>query len=197
MITKKLLTPGVIRKGMVITLAIGLFTMAGLLLSSTTPATWRSLSMIHPKNICLMLGVVFLSWLVEGWRVKTIAYLLGEHLSLFDTLRINLAPSFRNITPLYSGSVPTKFTSCTSRSFHRQSLGHCHDSRHLHQSPGVNRRSLASFYFSGKLLNEIGLASPGRILNYIILGALIFAGVLLLLLLRPTKGTFLIRRFSG
>src|SRR5690606_27211465 len=32
-------------------------------------------------------------------------------------------------------------------------------------------------------------------LNYIILGALIFAGVLLLLLFRPAKGTFLIRRF--
>ncbi|NLW59992.1 MAG: flippase-like domain-containing protein [Firmicutes bacterium] len=197
MITKKLLTPGVIRKGMVITLAIGLFTMAGLLLSSTTPATWRSLSMIHPKNICLMLGVVFLSWLVEGWRVKTIAYLLGEHLSLFDTLRINLATIFSgNITPLYSGSVPTQVYL-----LHQQGLSIGKASaivtiRVTFTSLLVSIGGpLLLFIFRGKLLNEIGLASLAGFLNYIILGALIFAGVLLLLLLRPTKGTFLIRRF--
>ena len=175
MITKKLLTPGVIRKGMVITLAIGLFTMAGLLLSSTTPATWRSLSMIHPKNICLMLGVVFLSWLVEGWRVKTIAYLLGEHLSLFDTLRINLATIFSgNITPLYSGSVPTQVYL-----LHQQGLSIGKASaivmiRVTFTSLLVSIGGpLLLFIFRGKLLNEIGLASLAGFLNYIILGALI------------------------
>ncbi|HHT06187.1 MAG TPA: flippase-like domain-containing protein [Hydrogenispora sp.] len=195
--TKKMLTPGLVRKGMTITLTIGLFTMAGLLFSSTTPATWRSLTMIHPKNICIMLGVVILSWLVEGWRVKTIAYLLGEQIGFIDTLRINLATIFSgNITPLYSGSVPTQVYL-----LHQQGLSIGKASaivtiRVTFTSLLVSIGGpLLLYIFRGKFLDEIGLAGLAGFLNYIILGALIFAGVLLLLLFRPAKGTFLIRRF--
>jgi uncharacterized protein (TIRG00374 family) len=192
-----MLTPGLVRKGMTITLTIGLFTMAGLLFSSTTPATWRSLTMIHPKNICIMLGVVILSWLVEGWRVKTIAYLLGEQIGFIDTLRINLATIFSgNITPLYSGSVPTQVYL-----LHQQGLSIGKASaivtiRVTFTSLLVSIGGpLLLYIFRGKFLDEIGLAGLAGFLNYIILGALIFAGVLLLLLFRPAKGTFLIRRF--
>jgi uncharacterized protein (TIRG00374 family) len=192
-----MLTPGLVRKGITITLTIGLFTMAGLLFSSTTPATWRSLTMIHPKNICIMLGVVILSWLVEGWRVKTIAYLLGEQIGFIDTLRINLATIFSgNITPLYSGSVPTQVYL-----LHQQGLSIGKASaivtiRVTFTSLLVSIGGpLLLYIFRGKFLDEIGLAGLAGFLNYIILGALIFAGVLLLLLFRPAKGTFLIRRF--
>lgn len=192
-----MLTPGLVRKGMTITLTIGLFTMAGLLFSSTTPATWRSLTMIHPKNICIMLGVVILSWLVEGWRVKTIAYLLGEQIGFIDTLRINLATIFSgNITPLYSGSVPTQVYL-----LHQQGLSIGKASaivtiRVTFTSLLVSIGGpLLLYIFRGKFLDEICLAGLAGFLNYIILGALIFAGVLLLLLFRPAKGTFLIRRF--
>ena len=153
--------------------------------------------MIHPKNICIMLGVVILSWLVEGWRVKTIAYLLGEQIGFIDTLRINLATIFSgNITPLYSGSVPTQVYL-----LHQQGLSIGKASaivtiRVTFTSLLVSIGGpLLLYIFRGKFLDEIGLAGLAGFLNYIILGALIFAGVLLLLLFRPAKGTFLIRRF--
>ncbi|NLM37898.1 MAG: flippase-like domain-containing protein [Firmicutes bacterium] len=197
MATKKMLTPGLIRKGMAVTFTIGFFTIVGLLYSSTTPATWRSLSMIHPKNICLMLGVVFLSWLVEGWRVKTIAYLLGEQISFLDTLRINLATIFSgNITPLYSGSVPTQVYL-----LHQQgiSIGKASAIVTIRVTFTSLLVSIGGpfllFLFRGKLLNEIGLAGLAGFLNYIIIAALVFAGILLFLLFRPAKGTFLIGKF--
>lgn len=192
-----MLTPGFVRKGMTITLTIGLFTMAGLLFSSTTPATWRSLSMIHPKNICIMLGVVILSWLVEGWRVKTIAYLLGEQISFIDILRINLATIFSgNVTPLYSGSVPTQVYLLHQQGISIGKASAIVTIRVTFTSLLVSIGGpLLLFIFRGKLLNEIGLASLTGFINYIILGALIFAGVLLLLLFRPTKGTSMIKKF--
>ena len=160
-----MLTPGLVRKGMTITLTIGLFTMAGLLFSSTTPATWRSLTMIHPKNICIMLGVVILSWLVEGWRVKTIAYLLGEQIGFIDTLRINLATIFSgNITPLYSGSVPTQVYL-----LHQQGLSIGKASaivtiRVTFTSLLVSIGGpLLLYIFRGKFLDEIGSGGSGRI----------------------------------
>ncbi|HHW12513.1 MAG TPA: flippase-like domain-containing protein [Firmicutes bacterium] len=197
MTTKKRLTPGLIRKGIAITFIIGLFTIVGLLFSSTTPATWRSLRMIHPKNICLMVGVVVVSWLVEGWRVKTIAYLLGEQISFLDTLRINLATIFSgNITPLYSGSVPTQVYL-----LHQQgiSIGKASAIVTIRVTFTSLLVSIGGpfllFLFRGKLLNEIGLVGLAGFLNYIIIGALIFAGVLLFFLFRPTKGSFLIKKF--
>ncbi|HHT49527.1 MAG TPA: flippase-like domain-containing protein [Firmicutes bacterium] len=193
--TKKIFTADFIRKGMVLTLAIGLITMGGLLYSSTTAATWRSLRMIHPKNICLMLGIVVLSWLVEALRVKTIAHLLDERIGFFPLLRINLASIFSgNITPLYSGTLPTQVYL-----LHRQGLS-------LGKASAIVtiRLSFTSllvaiggpvllFLFRG--LNGIGLAGLAGFIKYILLLALAFAALLLLLLLRPSKGEFLIKRF--
>lgn len=197
MILKKMLTPSLVRKGMIITLTIGLFTMGGLLLSSTTTATWHSLSMIHPKNICIMLGVVVLSWLVEGWRVKTIAHLLGEQISMIDTLRINLATIFSgNITPLYSGSVPTQVYLLHQKGISIGKASAIVTIRVTFTSLLIAIGGpLLLFIFRGKLLDEIGLASLAGVLNYILLGALLFAGFLLFLLFRPSKGAFFIKKF--
>lgn len=194
--TKKTFTADFVRKGMAITLTIGLITMGGLLFSSTTAATWRSLKMIQPKNIFLMFGVVILSWLVEGLRVKTIASLLDEKIGFFEILRINLASIFSgNITPLYSGSVPTQVY-----------LLHQHGISIGKASAIVTiRLSFTSllvavggpvllFLFKGKLLDEIGLSGLAGIVNYLLLLALVFAALLLLLLFRPRKGESLVKK---
>ncbi len=191
----KFLSPALIRKGLIITLIIGLFTMGGLIISSTTADTWHSLLRIHPKNILIMLGVVVLSWLVEGLRVKTIAHLLGEKISFPDTLRINLASIFSgNITPLNSGTIPTQVYL-----LHQQgiSIGKATAIVTIRLTFTslllVIGGPLLLFIFRGKILEEIGLSSIAGLVGYILLLALLFSAFLVFLLLRPNKGEHLIR----
>ena len=194
--TKKLFTPALIRKGMMITLTLGLLTMGGLLLTSTTASTWHSLSMIHPKNILLMLGTVILSWLVEGLRVKTIAHLLDEQIGFFDTLRINLASIFSgNITPLYSGTIPTQVYLLHQKGISVGKASAIVTIRLTFTSLLVAIGGpVLLFIFRGKLLNEIGLSGFAGLIDYILIFALCFSAILLLLLLRPNKGEDLIKK---
>lgn len=197
--TKKILSPAFLRKGVTISLAIGLLTMGGLLFSSTSAATWYSLRTIHPKNILLMFGVVILSWLLEAWRVKIIARLLDESIDFFDMLRINLASIFSgNITPLYSGSVPTQVYLLHQYGI---SLGKA-------SAIVTIRLSFTSllvavggplllFLFKEQFLAAIGLTSLTSLVNYFLLLALAFAALLLLLLFRPRKGESLVKKIFG
>ncbi|HBL36310.1 MAG TPA: hypothetical protein DDZ55_05825 [Firmicutes bacterium] len=196
---KKMLTPTFIRKGMLITLTIGLITMGGLLFSSTTTATWHSLRLIHPKNICLMLGIVVLSWLVEGLRVKTIAHLLDEEVGFFTLLRINLASIFSgNITPLYSGTIPTQVYLLHQ---HGISIGKASAIVTIRLSFTSLLVSIGGpillYIFRGKLLDELGLSNLTEFVDYILLLALALSALLLFLLLRPRKGEYLIKKVFG
>lgn len=193
---KKMLTPAFIRKGMTITLTIGLATMGGLLLSSTNLSTWRSLRLIHPKNIGLMLGIVVLSWWIEGLRVKTIAHLLDEDVRFFDLLRINLASIFSgNITPLYSGTIPTQVYLLHQ---HGISIGKASAIVTIRLSFTSLLLSIGGpillYLFRGKLLDEIGLSYLAGFVDYILLLALAFSVLLLFLLLRPHKGEYLVKK---
>jgi hypothetical protein len=194
---KKVLSPALIRKGLIITLSIGLITMGILLYSSTTPETWHSLRNIHLKNILLMLGAVVLSWLIEGFRVKTIASLLDEQIGFFDILRINLASIFSgNVTPLYSGTIPTQVYF-----FHRKGISVGKATAIVTIRLSFTSLLLAIggplllFIFKGKILDEIGLSHLAGFINYILLLALFFFGFLLFLLLKPDKGEILINKF--
>ncbi len=194
---KKVLSPSLIRKGLILTLSIGLITMGVLLFFSTTPETWHSLRNIRLKNILLMLGAVLLSWLVEGFRVKTIALLLGEQIAFFDILRINLASIFSgNITPLYSGTIPAQVYF-----FHQKGISVGKATAIVTIRLSFTSLLLAIggpfllFIFKGRILEEIGLSHLAGFVNYILLLALFFSGFLLFLLLRPNKGEILINKF--
>ncbi|HEY8392774.1 MAG TPA: flippase-like domain-containing protein [Capillibacterium sp.] len=194
--TKKIFTTDFVRKGIMLSLTIGFITMGGLLFSSANAATWYSLRTIHPKNILLMLGVVILSWLLEAWRVKIIARLLDERIGFFEILRINLASMFSgNITPLYSGSVPTQVYLLRQYGI---SLGKA-------SAIVTIRLSFTSllvavggplllFLFKEELLGAINLSGFAGVVNYFLLLALAFAALLLLLLFRPLKGESLVKK---
>jgi uncharacterized protein (TIRG00374 family) len=62
----------------------------------------------YPFLLLACLALV-LSWLIEAVRIWLIASGLGEKISLLRVLNINLATSFiGNITPFYSGGIPTQ-----------------------------------------------------------------------------------------
>jgi uncharacterized protein (TIRG00374 family) len=62
----------------------------------------------YPFLLLACLALVF-SWLIEAARIWLIASGLGEKISLLQILNINLATSFiGNITPFYSGGIPTQ-----------------------------------------------------------------------------------------
>jgi len=57
----------------------------------------------------LALLALLVSWFIEALRVLLIAHALGEKISLKQIININLAATFiGNITPFYSGGVPTQ-----------------------------------------------------------------------------------------
>lgn len=194
--SKKVLSPAFIRKGLLITVTISLFTIGGLLSTSTTTDTWHTLLRIHPRNILIMLSAVLLSWLVEGLRVKTIAHLLGEEISFFNTLRINLASIFTgNITPLNSGTIPTQVYLLHQRGI---SIGKATAIVTIRLTFTSLLLAIGGpillFLFRGKILKEIGLSWLGGIVDYILILALLFSVFLLFLLLKPTKGEHVVKR---
>ncbi len=194
--SKKVLSPAFIRKGLFIAVAISMLTLGRLLRSSTTADTWQSLLRIHPRNLLIMFSAVLLSWLTEGLRVKTIANLLGEEISFFNTLRINLASIFTgNITPLNSGTIPTQVYL-------------------LHQN-GISvgkataivtiRLTFTSLLlaiggpvllllFRGRILREVGLSWLSGIVDYLLILAFLYAVFMLFLLLKPAAGERVVQR---
>ena len=77
-------------------------------LAQTKPATLlSSLKRLDPLFLLLGLATVLLSWIVEGLRVYTIADVLGERVSLWHMIRINIATAFSgNVVPMASMAAP-------------------------------------------------------------------------------------------
>ena len=194
--SKKVLSPAFIRKGLFIAVTISLLTTGGLLRSSTTVDTWRSLLRIHPRNILIMFSAVLLSWLTEGLRVKTIAHLLGEKISFFNTLRINLASIFSgNITPLNSGTIPTQVYLLHQNGI---SIGKATAIVTIRLTFTSLLLAIGGpillFLFRGRILREIGLPWLGGIVDYLLILALLYSAFMLFLLLKPNTGERFVQR---
>jgi uncharacterized protein (TIRG00374 family) len=97
------------RNGFSMVLIMTLCSSALLLFNSfprNAPSFWHCLNYPVLALACLAL---FLSWLIEACRIWLIAAGLGDNIALAKVFKINLATSFiGNITPFYSGGVPTQ-----------------------------------------------------------------------------------------
>jgi uncharacterized protein (TIRG00374 family) len=97
------------RGGFSLVLILTLCSSAMIMLNSfprNTQNLWHHFN--YPFLLLACLALVF-SWLIEAVRIWLIASGLGEKISLFQILNINLATSFiGNITPFYSGGIPTQ-----------------------------------------------------------------------------------------
>ncbi|HYH05276.1 MAG TPA: lysylphosphatidylglycerol synthase transmembrane domain-containing protein [Bacillota bacterium] len=97
------------RGGFSLVLILTLCSSALILINSipkNVDSLWKNLN--YPVLVLAFVALVF-SWLIEAVRIWLIASGLGEKISLLKILNINLATSFiGNITPFYSGAVPTQ-----------------------------------------------------------------------------------------
>jgi uncharacterized protein (TIRG00374 family) len=97
------------RGGFSLVLVLTLVSSAAILLNSfprDAHILWRNFNYPVMLLACLALGF---SWFIEAGRIWLIASGLGEKIPLLQIFNINLATSFiGNITPFYSGGVPTQ-----------------------------------------------------------------------------------------
>ncbi|MGD8400034.1 MAG: lysylphosphatidylglycerol synthase transmembrane domain-containing protein [Bacillota bacterium] len=98
-----------LRGGASLVLVLTLCSTAVIMINSfpkDAPNLWRQFN--YPFLLLACLALVC-SWLIEAMRIWLIASGLGEKISLLQILNINLATSFiGNITPFYSGGIPTQ-----------------------------------------------------------------------------------------
>lgn len=80
-----------------------------LFLNSGTHGLQIDFSKFKFDSFGLVLLMLISSWLIESSRISFIVTGLGERISFFKVLEINLATAFTgNITPFYSGGIPTQ-----------------------------------------------------------------------------------------
>ena len=188
--SKKALSSSWLKKGVIITITVSMISMILLFFKSTTTNTWRSLRAFRPETILILLGALFLSWLIEGLRIKLIIESLGESINLKEILRINMAALFSgNITPFTSGSVPTQVY-----------LLHKKGAPVGKATAVVTIRIAFSnlffaiggptilFFFRQRIFDELGIQHLSGIINYILFFALFLSALLLFFLLNPVKG---------
>ncbi|HAH95627.1 MAG TPA: hypothetical protein DHD79_01775 [Firmicutes bacterium] len=100
---------GLVKKGIIITLAVSLLITVFMLFDTVDQRTWSGILKFNPIFI-LVAGLMLIgSWIVEALRLKVLSNMLGEHLGHKDSMLISLATTFTsNVTPLTTGGPPTQ-----------------------------------------------------------------------------------------
>lgn len=97
------------RGGFSLVLILTLCSSLAILLNSFPRNASHLLKSLNYPALALAFLALILSWMVEALRIWLIASGLGEKITFLKVLNINLATSFiGNITPFYSGGIPTQ-----------------------------------------------------------------------------------------
>jgi len=100
---------GLVKKGIMITLALSLLITAFILFETVDQRTWIGVLNFNPIFIVIAGLMLIGSWIVEALRLKILSNMLGEHLGHRDSMLITLATAFTsNVTPLTTGGPPTQ-----------------------------------------------------------------------------------------
>ena len=104
-----MLNKGLVKKGILITLALSLLITALILFETVDQSTWIGVSKFNPVFIVIAGLMLIGSWIVEALRLKVLSNMLGEHLGHWDSMLISLATTFTgNVTPLTTGGPPAQ-----------------------------------------------------------------------------------------
>lgn len=70
---------------------------------------FKSLLKVGLGTLAVSLAIVVVSWVVDGWRLSTLANAMGGRISLFQAVRISIMGSFMaGVTPFDTGGEPLK-----------------------------------------------------------------------------------------
>jgi uncharacterized protein (TIRG00374 family) len=186
-----ILSPRLIRKGLVAALSVSLLTIMFLLVRTTSAKTWLSLLTFKPAGLLLVAALVFGSWLIEGLRVQLIGRALGEKLPLRTILGINLATLFSgNITPFTSGGAPTQVYFLHRSGF---SLGKATAVVTIRMALSTLFFTIGGpiliFLFQGEILRQFKLYAWAVPIRILLLFTLALSVAILWFLIRPSQGT--------
>ncbi|HEX2953230.1 MAG TPA: flippase-like domain-containing protein [Bacillota bacterium] len=188
-----------IRNGALIAFSISLFTLVIMLWSNATPKMWQGLTRFNPSALFLVVGLVFLSWIIEGLRVQLISQVLGEHLTLRSILSINLATLFTgNISPFTSAGAPTQVYLLHKNGL---SVGKATVVVTLRMAISTLCFTIGGpiliFIFQGEILRRLSLQAWAGPIRILVLLALAFSAGMVFVLMRPAKGESLANWLFG
>lgn len=98
-----------IKKGVLVTLAVSLLVTLILLLSTADGRTWAGLLQFNPWSMVVALLMLLGSWVIEGLRLQLLTRMMDGRIGLWDSILIYLATLFGgNVTPFTTGGPPTQ-----------------------------------------------------------------------------------------
>lgn len=188
-----------IRNGALIAFGISLITLFVMIWTNATPKMWQGLTKFNPTALILVVGLVFLSWIIEGLRVQLISHVLGERLSLGSILSINLATLFTgNISPFTSAGAPTQVYLLHKSGL---SVGRATVVVTLRMAISTLCFTIGGpiliFIFQGEILRRLSLEAWAGPIRILVMLALAFSVGVVFVLMRPAKGESLANWLFG
>ncbi len=99
----------IVSRSLILAILISLASILVILYFTVTDETLKSLFMIRPVFLLAAITLHILSWVVWGVKIKVLSRITGNHLRLFDTVRIVMASAFTAaITPSHAGGEPVR-----------------------------------------------------------------------------------------
>lgn len=98
-----------IKRGLLVTLAVSLLVSGVLLLTTLDGRTWAGVLQFNPISMIVAALMLSGSWVVEALRIQLLSKMMGGRIRLWDAILITLATFFSsNVTPFTSGGPPTQ-----------------------------------------------------------------------------------------